>query len=47
MLATAGTVPDGDGWAAEVKWDGMRAIATVSGDRVRLTRTSMTERRRA
>jgi len=28
MLATAGELPAGDGWAYEVKWDGVRAIAS-------------------
>ncbi|KAA1422020.1 DNA ligase [Nocardioides humilatus] len=38
MLATAGThVPTGDEWCHEVKWDGVRALATVNGARVRLT----------
>ena len=32
MLATlAGEVPKGDGWFHEIKWDGYRIIATVSG----------------
>jgi bifunctional non-homologous end joining protein LigD len=36
MLATAGTLPARDeGWAYEVKWDGVRAIAYVDGGRVR------------
>ncbi|WP_201276680.1 non-homologous end-joining DNA ligase, partial [Marisediminicola senii] len=37
MLATAGTARDLDAdehWAFELKWDGIRAIATVSGDTV-------------
>ena len=30
MLATAGSLPSGDGgWAYEMKWDGVRAIAFV------------------
>ncbi|MDD7942515.1 non-homologous end-joining DNA ligase [Actinomycetospora lutea] len=29
MLATAGEVPTGPGWALELKWDGMRALAYV------------------
>jgi bifunctional non-homologous end joining protein LigD len=40
MLATLGTVRDvgdGDDWAFEMKWDGIRAIATVVNDTVRLT----------
>ncbi len=41
MLATATpTLPIGDGWAFEIKWDGVRAIATVEGGRVRLTNRS-------
>jgi bifunctional non-homologous end joining protein LigD len=42
MLATAGTLPSDDsGWAYEMKWDGLRALAFVSGDTLRLTsRTS-------
>lgn len=38
MLATKGThVPTGSGWVHEVKWDGMRILAEVTRDRVRLT----------
>ena len=36
MLPTAGRPPDMPGWSAEVKWDGMRALAVASGDGVRL-----------
>jgi bifunctional non-homologous end joining protein LigD len=36
MLACAGTPPSGAGWAFEFKWDGVRAIAAVAGDRWRL-----------
>ncbi len=37
MLATPGTrVPEGEGWAHEVKWDGMRVLADVSEGGVRL-----------
>lgn len=39
MLARAGTLADlgnGPEWAIEMKWDGIRAIATVEGDSVRL-----------
>jgi len=36
MLATPGTLPDdGDHWAFEIKWDGVRAILFVEGGRVR------------
>ena len=34
--ATPGQPPAGPGWVHEVKWDGVRAIATVSGGTVRL-----------
>lgn len=38
MLATSGTLPSGDtGWAFEMKWDGLRALALISGGKVRLT----------
>lgn len=37
MLAVAGGLPsDGGGWAFEMKWDGVRALAHVDGGRVRL-----------
>ncbi len=29
MLATAGPIPETDGWAFEFKWDGVRAVTTV------------------
>ncbi len=38
MLATASdTLPAGEGWLYEPKWDGFRAIVTVSGSEVTLT----------
>jgi bifunctional non-homologous end joining protein LigD len=38
MMATSGTVPADDvGWAYEMKWDGLRALAFVSGGQIRLT----------
>lgn len=38
MLATlAQTLPDGEGWAFEVKWDGFRALGIVRGGEVALT----------
>ena len=38
MLAVAGTAADvDDDWAVEMKWDGIRAVAVVQGDRVTLT----------
>ncbi len=38
MLATLGTLPDDDdeGWAFEIKWDGVRAISFVEGGRIRM-----------
>ncbi|MEU8821631.1 non-homologous end-joining DNA ligase [Actinoplanes sp. NPDC048796] len=36
MLATPGPVPTGEGWAAEIKHDGMRACVTANGDRWRV-----------
>jgi bifunctional non-homologous end joining protein LigD len=39
MLARAGELPTGDGWAYEVKWDGFRAlVSTEDGLRVRSRR---------
>ena len=37
MLARSGPLPPGDGWAFEVKWDGVRAIGFGEGGRIRLT----------
>jgi bifunctional non-homologous end joining protein LigD len=38
MLATAGSLPTDDaGWAYEMKWDGLRALAHVSAGKVRLS----------
>lgn len=34
MLATPGTLPSGDGWSYEFKWDGVRALVRVDGDSV-------------
>ena len=36
MLATTGPLPVGPGWAYEFKWDGVRALATAHGGRLRL-----------
>lgn len=36
MLATLGQLPEGEGWAWEMKWDGQRAIAQVEADSSRL-----------
>ncbi len=38
MLATSGSLPSSDsGWAYEMKWDGLRALALITGERIRLT----------
>ena len=38
MMATSGALPADDvGWAYEMKWDGLRALAFVSGGQIRLT----------
>jgi bifunctional non-homologous end joining protein LigD len=38
MLATSGVLPpNDDGWAYEMKWDGLRALGFVSGGHLRLT----------
>jgi bifunctional non-homologous end joining protein LigD len=38
MLATSGVLPASDaGWAYEMKWDGLRALAFISGGQVMLT----------
>jgi bifunctional non-homologous end joining protein LigD len=36
MLATPGPVPEGDGWAYEFKWDGVRAVTAVAGGELRV-----------
>jgi bifunctional non-homologous end joining protein LigD len=36
MLASPGPLPTGPGWAYEFKWDGVRAIAVISGGQTRL-----------
>jgi bifunctional non-homologous end joining protein LigD len=36
LAATTQTVPPGDEWRFEIKWDGFRAIARVDGDDARL-----------
>jgi bifunctional non-homologous end joining protein LigD len=44
MKARAGSIPaDPDGWAAEIKWDGIRAIAFVEGGRLRLQGSRLTD----
>jgi len=38
MLATPATVPpEGEGWAFEIKWDGVRALAFLEGGSVRIS----------
>jgi bifunctional non-homologous end joining protein LigD len=36
MLASPGALPSGPGWVYEFKWDGIRAIAIISGGATRL-----------
>jgi bifunctional non-homologous end joining protein LigD len=36
MAAKTGPLPTGDGWAFELKWDGVRALAFCAGGRLRL-----------
>lgn len=36
MLATIGEMPGESGWSYEVKWDGVRALAYVSGSSIKL-----------
>ena len=36
MLATTGELPVGPGWAYEFKWDGVRALAVITPDKIRL-----------
>jgi bifunctional non-homologous end joining protein LigD len=36
MLATAGELPVGPGWAYEFKWDGVRALAVLHDDKIKL-----------
>ncbi len=40
MKARLGTLPTGDDWAFEIKWDGYRTIAHVDGPTVRLQSTA-------
>lgn len=41
MLATpAAAPPDGEGWAFEIKWDGVRALARVAGGRLEISSRS-------
>jgi bifunctional non-homologous end joining protein LigD len=41
MKATTGDLPRGDGWAFEIKWDGMRAIGFVADGRLRLQSSNL------
>lgn len=44
MLATAGEAPIGDGWLAEIKWDGIRGVMRIEPDRWRLWTRNGNER---
>lgn len=43
MLAVTGELPTGPDWAYELKWDGVRALAAIEGDRLRLYTRSGTD----
>ncbi|MFI6762738.1 non-homologous end-joining DNA ligase [Micromonospora sp. NPDC050417] len=43
MLATTGELPNGAGWGYEFKWDGVRALAQITGGLIRLYARSGTE----
>src|SRR5690606_26808187 len=36
MKAVTGELPRGEGWAFEIKWDGIRAVAPIGGGRHQL-----------
>lgn len=37
MLISDGDVPEGEDWVYQIKWDGIRCIAYIDGDNVKLT----------
>jgi bifunctional non-homologous end joining protein LigD len=43
MLATRGALPTGGGWGYEFKWDGLRAVACVDEDGLRLLARNRTD----
>ena len=43
MKAAAGELPHGDNWVYELKWDGMRNVAFIDADGVRLQTTNLLE----
>ncbi|EID56538.1 non-homologous end-joining DNA ligase [Saccharomonospora xinjiangensis] len=43
MLAVSGDVPEGEDWAYEWKWDGVRAIVGVGGGKVRIHSRNLRE----
>src|SRR3954466_7685965 len=42
MLARSGPLPPDEGWAFEIKWDGVRAIAYIEGGRIQLRSRNQT-----
>ena len=44
MLATAGEAPTGEGWWAEIKWDGIRGVMRIEPDRWRIWTRNGNER---
>ncbi len=43
MLAVAGSLPEGPDWSYEMKWDGVRALADVTAEGLRMTSRSGSE----
>src|SRR5882724_9774978 len=43
MLATAGPLPTGPGWAYELKWDGVRVLADITPEGMTLSSRSENE----
>ena len=41
MKAVPGELPEGDGWSHEIKWDGMRIVAFIDDDGLRLQSSNL------